>query len=187
MLYNSEQYLPKQTAQTQIRLLLKKQSDQGLPCLLFAQTVCSYKRKYVHEVLVNCLVSLIDRDFGYYFVILLPLLNLSFVDGHISVSSVCQRSGKLFMIIIYYVKCSEISNNAFQMSIYSVNIFFNIRLYPRAFFLSFAGPWTSRIHIRSLCQAHINRTTRTGELNTTKVVYFCPLFLESVFVVCSMF
>ena len=26
---------PRQTAQTQIRLLLKKQSDQGLPCLLF--------------------------------------------------------------------------------------------------------------------------------------------------------
>ena len=26
---------PQQTAQTQIRLLLKKQSDQGLPCLLF--------------------------------------------------------------------------------------------------------------------------------------------------------
>ena len=26
---------PGQTAQTQIRLLLKKQSDQGLPCLLF--------------------------------------------------------------------------------------------------------------------------------------------------------
>ena len=26
---------PRQTGQTQIRLLLKKQSDQGLPCLLF--------------------------------------------------------------------------------------------------------------------------------------------------------
>ena len=26
---------PRQTEQTQIRLLLKKQSDQGLPCLLF--------------------------------------------------------------------------------------------------------------------------------------------------------
>ena len=26
---------PNQTGQTQIRLLLKKQSDQGLPCLLF--------------------------------------------------------------------------------------------------------------------------------------------------------
>ena len=26
---------PRQTVQTQIRLLLKKQSDQGLPCLLF--------------------------------------------------------------------------------------------------------------------------------------------------------
>ena len=70
MLYNFEQFLPKKTAQTQIRLLLKKQSDQGLPCLLFSQTVCSYKRKYVHEVLVNCLVSLIDRDFGYYFAVL---------------------------------------------------------------------------------------------------------------------
>ena len=28
---------PSQTEQTQIRLLLKKQSDQGLPCLLFGQ------------------------------------------------------------------------------------------------------------------------------------------------------
>ena len=27
--------IPRQTRQTQIRLLLKKQSDQGLPCLLF--------------------------------------------------------------------------------------------------------------------------------------------------------
>ena len=27
--------IPKQTMQTQSRLLLKKQSDQGLPCLLF--------------------------------------------------------------------------------------------------------------------------------------------------------
>ena len=26
---------PRQIAQTQIRLLLKKQADQGLPCLLF--------------------------------------------------------------------------------------------------------------------------------------------------------
>ena len=26
---------PRQTVQTQIRLLLQKQSDQGLPCLLF--------------------------------------------------------------------------------------------------------------------------------------------------------
>ena len=66
----------------------------------------------MHEVLVNCLVSLIDRDFGYYFVILLPILNLSIVDGHISVSSVCQRSGKLFMIIIYYGKCSKISSSS---------------------------------------------------------------------------
>ena len=35
---NFNSCLPKrdrQTAQTQIRLLLKKQSDQGLPCLLF--------------------------------------------------------------------------------------------------------------------------------------------------------
>ena len=28
---------PRQTGQTWIRLLLKKQSDQGLPCLLFGQ------------------------------------------------------------------------------------------------------------------------------------------------------
>ena len=36
-------YLPKkstQTVQTQIRLLLKKQSDQGLPWLLFWQAIC---------------------------------------------------------------------------------------------------------------------------------------------------
>ena len=31
---------PRQTAQTQIRLFLKKQSDQGLPCLSFWQACC---------------------------------------------------------------------------------------------------------------------------------------------------
>ena len=34
---------PRQTAQTQIRLLLKKQSDQGLPCLLFWQAFCEFQ------------------------------------------------------------------------------------------------------------------------------------------------
>ena len=34
---------PWQTAQTQIRLLLKKQSDQGLPCLLFRQAFCNFQ------------------------------------------------------------------------------------------------------------------------------------------------
>ena len=32
-----------QTVQTQIRLLLKKQSDQGLLCLLFKQAFCDFK------------------------------------------------------------------------------------------------------------------------------------------------
>ena len=38
--------LPKrhrQTVQTQIRLLLKKQSDQGLPCLLLWQAFCEFQ------------------------------------------------------------------------------------------------------------------------------------------------
>ena len=38
--------LPKrssQTGQIQIRLLLKKQSDQGLPCLLFWQAFCEFQ------------------------------------------------------------------------------------------------------------------------------------------------
>ena len=33
----------RQTAQTQIRLLLKKQSDQGLPCLLFKQVFSKFQ------------------------------------------------------------------------------------------------------------------------------------------------
>ena len=33
----------RQTAQTQIRLLLKKQSDQDLPCLLFWQVFCEFQ------------------------------------------------------------------------------------------------------------------------------------------------
>ena len=34
---------PKQTEQTKIRLLLKKQSDQGLPCLLYRQAFCEFQ------------------------------------------------------------------------------------------------------------------------------------------------
>ena len=34
---------PRQTVQTQIRLLLKKQSDQGLPCLPLGQAFCEYQ------------------------------------------------------------------------------------------------------------------------------------------------
>ena len=34
---------PRQTDQTQIRLLLKKQSDQGLLCLLFWQAFCEFQ------------------------------------------------------------------------------------------------------------------------------------------------
>ena len=34
---------PRQTVQSQIRLLLKKQSDQGLPCLLFWQAFCEFQ------------------------------------------------------------------------------------------------------------------------------------------------
>ena len=37
---------PRQTAQTQIRLLLKKQSDQDLPCLLFWQVFCEFQPYY---------------------------------------------------------------------------------------------------------------------------------------------
>ena len=40
---------PKQTAQAQIRLLLKKQSDQGLPCLQYG--ICEFqpgKRHFIH-------------------------------------------------------------------------------------------------------------------------------------------
>ena len=33
---------PKQTGQTQIRMLLQKQSDQGLTCLLFCQEFCEF-------------------------------------------------------------------------------------------------------------------------------------------------
>ena len=33
---------PRQTGQTQIRLLLKKQSDQGLPCLLLGHPFCDF-------------------------------------------------------------------------------------------------------------------------------------------------
>ena len=33
---------PRRTVQTQIRLLLKKQSDQGLICLLFRQAFCEF-------------------------------------------------------------------------------------------------------------------------------------------------
>ena len=33
---------PSQTAQTLIRLLMRKQSDQGLPCLLFWQAFCEF-------------------------------------------------------------------------------------------------------------------------------------------------
>ena len=33
---------PRQTMQTKIKLLLKKQSDQGLPCLLFLQVFCQF-------------------------------------------------------------------------------------------------------------------------------------------------
>ena len=33
---------PKQTMHTQIRLLLKKQSDQGILCLLFLQSFCQF-------------------------------------------------------------------------------------------------------------------------------------------------
>ena len=34
------QKMSRQSEQTQIRLLLKKQSDQGLPCLLFGHAFC---------------------------------------------------------------------------------------------------------------------------------------------------
>ena len=34
---------PRQTRQTRIRLLLKKQSDQGLPCLPFRQAFCEFQ------------------------------------------------------------------------------------------------------------------------------------------------
>ena len=40
---------PVQTVQTQIRLLLKKQSDQGLPCLLFYQ---AFYESYVNKHLI---------------------------------------------------------------------------------------------------------------------------------------
>ena len=33
----------RQTVQTKIRLLLKKQSDQGLPCLLFLHAFCEFQ------------------------------------------------------------------------------------------------------------------------------------------------
>ena len=35
--------IPRQTVQTKIRLLLKKQSDQGLPCLLFCQAFFEFQ------------------------------------------------------------------------------------------------------------------------------------------------
>ena len=41
---------PRQTVQTQIRLLLKKQSDQGLPCLLFAQPFCEFQPDNQHFI-----------------------------------------------------------------------------------------------------------------------------------------
>ena len=34
---------PRQIAQTRIRLLLQKQSDQGLHCLLFRQAFCEFQ------------------------------------------------------------------------------------------------------------------------------------------------
>ena len=44
---------PRQTVQTQIRLLLKKQSDQGLPCLLF----------YRNSLIWVCTVCYSDKHF----------------------------------------------------------------------------------------------------------------------------
>ena len=41
---------PRQTVQTQIRLLLKKQSDQGLPCLLFWQAFVSFTAEKQHFI-----------------------------------------------------------------------------------------------------------------------------------------
>ena len=38
-----EHYLPAKTGQTQIRLHLKKQSDQGLSCLLFRPAFCDFQ------------------------------------------------------------------------------------------------------------------------------------------------
>ena len=41
---------PRQTAQTQIILLLKKQSDQGLPCLLFLKAFVSSSPEKQHII-----------------------------------------------------------------------------------------------------------------------------------------
>ena len=40
----------RQTVQTQIRLLLKKHSDQGLPCLLFSQAFCEFQPWNLHFI-----------------------------------------------------------------------------------------------------------------------------------------
>ena len=45
---NYLQKRPRQTMHTQIRLLLKKQFDQGLPCLLFLQAFCQFRHDNPH-------------------------------------------------------------------------------------------------------------------------------------------
>ena len=43
---NLDKCLNRQTMQTQIRLLLKEQSGQGMHCFLFLQTFCEVKARW---------------------------------------------------------------------------------------------------------------------------------------------
>ena len=61
--------LPKrhrQTGQTQIRLLLKKQSDQGLPCLLFGQALLWFSALVTNILLEMCLKYSIIQIFLFF-------------------------------------------------------------------------------------------------------------------------
>ena len=62
----------RQTVQTQIRLLLQKQSDQGLPCLLFRQAFCEIspdmQTEKVYEILEHLPKAiLLHVKFHFYF------------------------------------------------------------------------------------------------------------------------
>ena len=51
--FSNTSCLPKQstqTGQTKIRLLLKKRSDQGLPCFLFCQAFCEFSLENSHFI-----------------------------------------------------------------------------------------------------------------------------------------
>ena len=47
----------RQTTGTQIKLLLKKQSDQGLPCLLFGQEFCDFQNIFLCISAGYCVIT----------------------------------------------------------------------------------------------------------------------------------